>query len=81
MEEKYINELDFAVQAVEQNNAVNGGKWSDWEDADHIIDTYCIEYDKDTQLVFTIFLNALIRNDGDGAQHFIDALRILQYGA
>jgi hypothetical protein len=39
---KQIIELDlnFFKKAVDENIMFNGGSFSDWEDADHIIDTY-----------------------------------------
>jgi len=37
----YAN-LKQAVLAVEDNNNINDSKWSDWDDASHIADTYSI---------------------------------------
>jgi len=32
--------LKAAVLAVEENNKINDGKWSNWDDAQHIAGTY-----------------------------------------
>ena len=35
--------LVTAVKAVEVNNKINGASWADWQDADHILETYEID--------------------------------------
>jgi len=35
--------LIAAVKAVEENNKINGASWADWQDADHILETYEID--------------------------------------
>ena len=32
--------LESIIGAVHENNAFNGGTWSDWENAQHIVSTY-----------------------------------------
>jgi len=52
--------LKEAVLAVEENNKINDGKWSDWDDAQHIADTYDIELnDKEATI-----LNKAIESNG-----------------
>lgn len=33
-------DVDHFIEAVEQNNDLNQGRWLDWDNADHIIETY-----------------------------------------
>ena len=35
--------LRQAIEGVEDNNRINDGHWSDWEDAQHIAETYGVE--------------------------------------
>lgn len=35
--------LRAAIEAVEDNNNINDGSWSDWQDAAHIEETYEVE--------------------------------------
>ena len=39
---KKIIELDlnYFIECVEENNDINNGRWSDWEDADEILNVY-----------------------------------------
>ena len=35
--------LRQAIEGVEDNNRINSGSWSDWEDAQHVADTYGVQ--------------------------------------
>ena len=35
--------LRQAIEGVEDNNRINDGSWSDWEDARHVAETYGVE--------------------------------------
>ena len=35
--------LRQAIYGVEDNNRINDGRWSDWEDAQHVAETYGVE--------------------------------------
>ena len=35
--------LRQAIEGVEDNNRINDGRWSDWEDAQHVAETYGVE--------------------------------------
>ena len=35
--------LRQAIEGVEDNNRINSGGWSDWEDAQHVADTYGVQ--------------------------------------
>lgn len=56
------------IEAVEENNEMNGGSWAQWTDADHIINTYIdnehyfladeSEYDEMVNILNTRIMNA-----------------------
>ena len=52
--------LKTLVLAVEENNKINSGKWSDWSDAAHIADAYEENIDADIALI----LNRAIKTNG-----------------
>jgi hypothetical protein len=52
------------VEAVQENNRINGGKWSDWSDCSHLEEVYGKIQD-DLEKLSRTFLNALIRDGGD----------------
>lgn len=35
--------LRQAIEGVEDNNRINDGRWSDWEDAQHVAEAYGVE--------------------------------------
>jgi hypothetical protein len=59
--------FSIAVDGVLENNA-NGNKWSDWDDSDHILETYCSDFSgsvspKEMEATKTA-LDRLISSDG-----------------
>lgn len=69
-----------AVKAVKENNSMNDAKWSDWENAQHIITTYEIKLDELFEDVGIAFLNSMIENDGENEKYFVEAMDCLVYG-
>ena len=67
------------VKAVEENNRINDGKWSDWSDAFHIERTYGELSIKERSIALE-FLSALIRDNGENLEIYLDAMDCLQYG-
>jgi hypothetical protein len=67
------------VEAVEENNKMNNGKWSDWKDAWHIEEVYG-ELEDDFDHVARAFLDELIGNEGKNKSYYIDAMCALNYG-
>jgi hypothetical protein len=67
------------VKAVEENNRINGAQWKDWNSASDIEKTYgriSILY-----LGVTYeFLNALIRDNGENLNVYLDAMDCIEYG-
>lgn len=60
--------LETVIEAVEYNNEMNGGSWTQWTDANHIITT-CVdggafflsddsEYDEMVEILNTRIMNA-----------------------
>ena len=78
---EFINEIDEAFQAVDENNRINDGKWSDWDSAYDILETYEITYESEWEDFIVLALNTLIRDEGRGADHYIETLRMFYYGA
>lgn len=70
-----------AIEAVEENNRINDGKWSDWEDLAHIVDTYDLEYTADAIAMATqAFIAALIRDNGEHLSLYQQCIDCLEYG-
>lgn len=67
------------VDAVEDNNEINGAKWSDWEGAWHIQEVYG-ELHEEFSDTATAFLCALIRDNGANVQLYLDAMDAIEYG-
>lgn len=71
----------IAVSRVEDNNEINNAKWSDWDDAYHILETYDLHQDSSaTTAVEITFLNALIRDNGENLRIYLDAIECIEYG-
>ena len=71
MENKIIIcDLEYFIEAVEDNNFINDAEWRDWYGADHIIDTYTesfedVEYQIDEDIEYIKEkLDELIKNNG-----------------
>ena len=60
---EYKNTLRTLVEAIEENNSMNDGSWSDWEDSYHVQDVYGeLEYNNiELNRIAHHFLNALIK--------------------
>lgn len=53
------------VEGVEDNNSINDGRWADWSDADHILETYGPMRDEDvSEQRAADVLNRAIATDG-----------------
>jgi hypothetical protein len=70
------------IDAVEENNRINDGKWSDWENAAHIQEVYgALSYDEDIQIkAIEKMLNFLIKSNGEDVNLFIDLVDHYDYG-
>lgn len=68
------------VNAILENNRINQGKWSDWEDAKHIQRVYgAIKKDK-MLAMHEAMLNEAISSDGLHLQAYLDLIEIMDYG-
>lgn len=67
------------VDAVLENNQINGGSWKDWDCATHIEDTYGL-LQADYKDVALAFLDALIRDNGENLETYLSAMHALEYG-
>jgi hypothetical protein len=67
------------VAAVEENNSMHDGKWSDWEDSFHIEDVYGNLEGRDRQIARK-FLDCLIRDNGDNRLLFMEIWDIMNQG-
>lgn len=80
-----MNLLLFFIDSVEENNELNDASWSDWESAHQIIAS-CLKNGsvKLNQHQYHQFildaLTALIRDDGDNSDLYIQCLDALEYG-
>ena len=70
--------FNFLVEAVQDNLRINEGRWESWQNAKHIQEVYG-ELEEDFKDIMEEFLNCLIRLDGDSAETFIEAYRLLNY--
>lgn len=61
------------IKAVEENNAINGASWADWQDADHILSTY--EIDGADQSSVEILNRAIATNGRSLAEDLPEAER------
>lgn len=63
-----MTNLKTLIKAVEENNKLNDGKWSDWDDGDHILSTYANDGYDDSE-IYAIdaveVLNLFIKHNGD----------------
>lgn len=55
-----MTNFEKAINAVEENNETNNGQWSDWDDANHIADTYEIDLDEEELGL----IDEMIKNNG-----------------
>ena len=79
-----MNILEEIIQAVEENNSINGATWSDWDSSIDIIKTYENLYqafkESDYQNFIITALDCLIRDCGLNANVYISTLDCLEYG-
>lgn len=68
--------LKHAVLAVEENNHINNGKWTDWEDAHAILETYGISQDDDVRAV----LQKAIESNGYSLPADLRAAELIECG-
>lgn len=69
--------LKQAVLAVEENNRINDGKWSDWSSADHVADTYEIGELSDAERAI---LENAIKSNGASIDADMNAVHNAEYG-
>ena len=53
--------LRQAIEAVEENNRINDGMWTGWDDAAHVAETYSIELDEQCAKI----INRAIASNGE----------------
>ncbi len=75
-----MKSFDELIEAVEENNRINDAEWKDWGSALHIETTYETPLVGQYATVARLFLNALIRDNGDNLQVYKDAIHALEYG-
>lgn len=68
--------LREAVEAVEENNRINGGRWSDWDGAYQVCETYGIALGADGQAV----LERAITSDGESLRIDLPAVELAVWG-
>lgn len=76
MEKQTFREL---VEGVLENNEINDGTWESWEDAQSIQSIYG-ELVDENKSVYETFLNALIRDNGENLELYIQCCDALEYG-
>lgn len=74
-----VNEdaIKKAVEAVEDNNQINDGEWSDWDDADHVAETYSVDYAGDHPGLASetaAVINRAIRTNGQSLNDDLPAI-------
>jgi len=69
-------ELKQAVIAVQENNILNDGAWSDWSDAHHIAETYEIALDESAVRV----IQRAIDSDGVTLDADLSAAELAEWG-
>lgn len=67
------------VDAVKENNRINNAKWTDWDNAKHIQESYG-ELQNENKNVAESFLNALIRDNGKNIVTYLETMDCLEYG-
>lgn len=67
------------VKAVEENNKINDASWKDWRNAEHMQEVYGYLHLR-FKHVAEAFLNALIRDNGNYCDLYLDAFEALQHG-
>lgn len=76
-----MSKLKELIEAVQENNGINGGSWKDWTFADgtpdprKIFDTYGVEKDSDYGLDCEL-LKVIIETGGIYLRSFIDIIDI-----
>lgn len=68
------------VEAVKENNRINDAKWSDWASAHDIQDAYGKLEEDALKETSELFLNALIRDDGDNLKIYLQCIECLEMG-
>jgi hypothetical protein len=69
----------YLVAAVEENNRLNDAKWSNWEDRQAIEDLYGVMRGENRE-VGRAFLTALIRDNGEHLDTYLDAMCAIERG-
>ncbi len=67
------------LKAIEENNKINGAKWSDWQDVQHIQDIYG-KLGEENKQISELFLKTLIITNGLHIEAYKDAMSVLEYG-
>lgn len=68
------------VNAIEENNKINNAQWSDWDDLQHVIETYGDIENDEFKHVAKAFLSALIRDNGENLEKYKDMMNLLEFG-
>lgn len=75
-----MNSFRDLVDAIQENNRINSGKWSDWENPQHIEQIYGVYKRDEFSATTYYFLKALIRDNGENLEHYLTAMDCLEYG-
>ena len=69
------------VKAVQENNRMNDANWSDWSDEQGpTIQSIYGKLEPEYKAVAEAFLDALIRDNGENLEIYIEAFDCLTYG-
>ena len=67
------------IEAVKENNRINEATWADWKDVFELI-TFYGDLDHENKDVAYKFLSALIRDNGENLETYVNAFDCLEYG-
>ena len=68
--------LRHAIEAVEENNRINDGMWTGWDDAAHVAETYSIELDEQGAKI----INRAIASNGESLAVDLPAVELAVWG-
>ena len=68
--------LRQAIEAVEENNRINDGMWTGWDDAAHVAETYGIELDEQGEKI----INRAIASNGESLAVDLPAVELAVWG-
>ena len=68
--------LREAIEAVEENNQINDGMWTGWDDASHVAETYGIELDEQGEKI----INRAIASNGESLAVDLPAVELAVWG-